>query len=81
MIALILGAVTAIFLAGIFLKSVKIVVKLLINILVGVIALYFFNLFFENFGLTIIINPITSFLVGFFGLPGVIVLVILKLFL
>lgn len=81
MVALILGIGLAILLAGLVFKSIRIIVKLLINIFAGIITLLLFNLVFSGFGLAIIINPITSFLVGFFGFPAVIVLVILKVFL
>lgn len=81
MLALIIGIAMAILIAGLVFKSAKIIFKLLLNILAGIITLYLFNLIFSGFGLAIIINPITSFLVGFFGLPAVVVLVILKIFL
>lgn len=81
MLALILGVISVLLLTKIIFKSISIVFKVLINVVVGIITLYIFNAIFAGFGLEIIINPVTSFLVGFFGLPAVIVLVILKVFL
>lgn len=51
------------------------VVGVLFNSLVGAAILYVLNLF----GLNIQINWITSIIVGFLGIPGVVLLVILKL--
>ena len=81
MLALILGIISVLLLTKIIFKSISIVFKVLINIVVGIVTLFIFNAVFSGFGLAIIINPITSFLVGFFGLPAVVVLVILKVFL
>lgn len=53
---------------------IKIIIKLLINALIGGVVLYLINLT----GLIALdINWITSLIVGFLGLPGVIVVIIL----
>ena len=52
----------------------KIIVKFLINALVGGIVIYALNMF--GAGLTL--NWITSLIVGFFGVPGVIIIAILQ---
>lgn len=51
------------------------VIGVLFNSLVGAAILYVLNLF----GLNIQINWITSIIVGFLGIPGVVLLVVLKL--
>lgn len=79
--SLILGIVLALILGKVIFKSVAIMFKLFINIAAGLVTLFIFNMIFAGFGLGIIVNPITSFLVGFFGLPAVIVMVIFKVFL
>lgn len=80
MLALILGTVLAVFLSGIIFKSLSVIFKILVNIFVGVVTLYIFNFIFTGFGMEIIINPLTSFLVGFFGLPAVIAILLFNVF-
>ena len=78
MISLIFGIIMALLFGNIIFKSLKIVLKIGINIIAGLITLYIFNLFFAGFGLGIIINPFTSFLTGFFGFPAVVAMIIFK---
>ena len=61
-------------------KLLKWPIKLLINGIVGVILLYVANFIGEYFNFYITINPITALIAGFLGIPGVIFLVIFKLF-
>ncbi|MGC8649187.1 MAG: pro-sigmaK processing inhibitor BofA family protein [Candidatus Micrarchaeia archaeon] len=61
----------------IFLKLGSIIVKLIVNVIIGFITLYGINLFL-GLGITFILP--TIIIVALFGLPGVIILVILKLF-
>lgn len=58
----------------------RLIIKLLINALIGGVILFLINLVGEQFGFTLEINWITSLIVGFFGIPGVIVIVILHFF-
>lgn len=59
--------------------SIKILIKLLINGLIGGVILFLFNLVGGIFGLSIIINPLNALIVGFLGVPGVILVLILQL--
>ena len=52
----------------------KIIIKLLINAFVGVVVLYLLNLI----GVGIVINWITALIVGFLGVPGVIIVAVLQ---
>lgn len=52
----------------------KIIIKLVINALIGGIVIYVLNLF--NVG--IVLNWITALIVGFLGIPGVIIVAILQ---
>lgn len=52
----------------------KIIIKLLINAAVGGIVIYVLDMFGAGFAL----NWLTSLLVGFFGVPGVIIVAILQ---
>ena len=58
----------------------KIIIKLLINALVGGIVLWIINLVGANFGFSIILNWITAIVVGTLGIPGVILVVLFQIF-
>jgi len=69
-------------------KLLKWPIKIVINGIIGVVILYVANFIIANLSLVGInvslslpINPITALIAGFFGVPGVIVLIIIKLFL
>ena len=55
-------------------KSVKVVVGFLINAIIGFVILWILN----HFNVGIPINLLTSVVVGFFGIPGIILLLVLK---
>lgn len=58
----------------------KILLKLLINGVLGAVLLIVVNFIGGYFGLSIGINPWTAIIAGFFGIPGVIFLVLFKMF-
>ena len=72
-------------------KLLKWPIKIVINGIIGVVILYVANFIIANLGLVGIntnfslainpINPITALIAGFFGVPGVMVLIIIGLFL
>lgn len=69
-------------------KLLKWPLKILINGIAGVIILYVvnfilakLNLLGMNINFSLAINPITALIAGFFGIPGVIVLIIIGAFL
>ena len=69
-----------IFFAGkIFAVPFKKILKLIGNSILGGVLIYIINLIGEGFNLHIGLNIGTSFFVGIFGIPGAILLVILKL--
>ncbi len=80
-------------LAGIILlflmiRLLKWPIKILINGIIGVVILYLANFIIADLSLvginvnfSLAINPITALIAGFFGVPGVIVLIIIRLFL
>ena len=59
----------------------KILIRLLLNGIIGGIVLFGFNLVGGIFGLSLTINPLNAILVGVLGLPGVILLLILQIIL
>ena len=75
-------AIIALFLFGkIFTLSIKFIIKLVLNGILGVILLLAVNFLGTFFNFSIGINVWTSLIAGFFGVPGVIFLIIFKLFL
>ena len=73
LIALMVGAFFAI-LKG----TMKIAFKVLINTVLGFIALWIINFFGSIIGLQIGMNWINALIVGVFGLPGVALLLVLQ---
>ena len=69
-----------IFLIGkIFIVPIKKIIKLIINSILGGALIYIINIIGEGYGFHIGLNIITSILVGILGIPGVVLLIILKL--
>lgn len=56
----------------------KLIIKLVINGLVGGLIIFIVNLIGVNFGFTIDLNWITALIVGFLGVPGVVIVAILQ---
>jgi len=62
-------------------KLLKWPIKIILNGILGVVILYIVNLIGTSFNFSLAINPITALITGFLGIPGVIVLIIISLFL
>jgi inhibitor of the pro-sigma K processing machinery len=69
-------------------KLLKWPIKIIMNGIIGVVILYAVNFIIANLSLvginvnfSLAINPITALIAGFFGVPGVVVLIIIGLFL
>lgn len=60
---------------------VKIIIKLLINAFVGGVVLFLINLVGASFGIVLNITWITSLIVGIFGVPGVVLVILLQILL
>lgn len=69
-IAGIIGAIALLFLKGIPLQVVRFTGKLFIRITLGVLCLFFLNIFGAQLGLHIPINAFTALIAGILGLPG-----------
>lgn len=67
-------------LVKIFSWPMKILFKLIMNAVFGVVLLIIVNLIGRYFGFSIGINAVTALIAGFLGIPGVIFLIIFKLF-
>lgn len=59
---------------------IKGIFKFLIHAAFGYVLLFVVNFFGSSFGITLGVNLITAAIAGFGGIPGVIFLVLLKLF-
>lgn len=64
----------------VFIVPIKIIGKLIINSILGVVILYIINLVGALWQFHIGINVITALVVGILGIPGAILLAILKIF-
>lgn len=56
----------------------KLIIKLVINGLVGGLIIFVVNLIGANFGFMIDLNWITALIVGILGVPGVVIVAILQ---
>ena len=77
-----LGFLVAVIVLFLILKilalPLKIIIKLMLNALIGGVVLFLLNIVGARFGLIIDINWISTLLVGFFGVPGVILVLIFQ---
>lgn len=75
-----LACICFLFLFGrIFILPIKSVLKLVLNSILGGVIIYVINLIGGVFSFHIGLNYITAILTGILGIPGVILLVVLKL--
>lgn len=58
---------------------VKIIIKLMINAFVGGVVLFLINLVGAGFGFVLNITWLTSLIVGIFGVPGVVLVILLQI--
>lgn len=79
-IKLIVYGVIGLILLFLIIKLFKWPLKIILNGIFGVILLYVVNLIGANFGITIGINIVTALIAGTLGIPGVIALIIFKVF-
>ena len=75
-LALIVPVLIAIFVIKLLLSQVKLIWKLAVNSISGFICLWLLNLASGLTGIVFEINFITTLLVGFLGVPGIILLLI-----
>lgn len=79
-IAYAFGIILIYLLGRMFLMPLRLIFRLIYNGLVGGIMLWVVNFVGAHMGFTLAINPITALIAGFLGLPGVILLILFKLF-
>ncbi len=78
-LAYIVGIILLFILGRLLLVPLKVVLKLVCNALAGAAAIILINLIGGLFGFQIALNVYTSFIVGTLGVPGILMLVILKI--
>jgi inhibitor of the pro-sigma K processing machinery len=79
MIAYILGIILLFLLGRLLVIPLKAVLKLVLNAVIGGIVLIVINFIGELFRYHIALNIISALIVGLLGIPGVLLLVVLKL--
>ncbi len=77
-IAFALGLLLIYMMGRVMLFPLKIVFKLLINAIIGGLVLWVINYFGSFFGVHIPLNPVTALTVGFLGIPGVVLLLVIQ---
>lgn len=79
-IAFAFGLLLLYIIGRVLLMPIRLVFKLIYNGLIGGVVLWLLNWVGAYFGFTIAINAVTALIVGFLGLPGVVLLIVFKLF-
>lgn len=73
-----LGLVLLYFVGWLLLVPLKLLFRFLLNGIIGGIALWLLNLVGGLIGVLVAINPITALTVGFLGIPGLILILLLQ---
>lgn len=79
-IAYVFGIILIYLIGRMLTMPIRLVFKLIYNGLVGGVMLWAVNFVGAYFSFTIGINPITALVAGFLGLPGVVLLILFKIF-
>lgn len=75
-------AIGAVYILGMLLVlPIKLIIRLIINGIIGTVALIIFNVFGSYIGVTIGVNPVTALIAGFLGIPGVLLMIFVKVLL
>ena len=77
-LALIVPVLIAIFVIKLLLSQVKLIWKLAVNSISGFICLWLLNLASGLTGIVFEINFITTLVVGFLGIPGILLLLVFQ---
>ena len=76
--AYLFGLILLFVLARLLYVPLRFIGRLLINALIGLFLLVLFNAIGGLVGLHIALNPVTALVVGFLGIPGVVVLFVIR---
>ena len=72
------GLVLLYFIGWLLLVPLKLILRFLFNAILGGIALWLINTAGKFIGISVAINPVTALTVGFLGIPGLILILLLK---
>lgn len=78
-IAYFVGIMAVLLVGKIFIVPLKVVFKLILNSILGGVLIWVINIIGNTWGFHIGLNIITAVFVGLLGIPGSIVLILLKL--
>lgn len=76
--AYLFGLILLLVLARLLYVPLRLIGRLVINAFVGLFLLVLFNTIGGLVGLHIALNPVTALVVGFLGIPGVVVLFVIR---
>jgi len=79
-LAYVFGIILIYLLGRMFLMPIKLILRLVYNALIGGAMLWVLNYAGAHVGFNIAVNPITALIAGLLGLPGVILLIMFKVF-
>ncbi|RKO67973.1 pro-sigmaK processing inhibitor BofA family protein [Desulfofundulus salinus] len=75
-----LGLLGLFLMGSVLLKVFKFTLRLILQLLMGGVLLFLFNIFLGQLGLRIAVNPVTLLTAGLLQVPGVILLILLHYF-
>ncbi|MBP1765446.1 MAG: pro-sigmaK processing inhibitor BofA [Firmicutes bacterium] len=79
-LAYLAGIILIYFIGRMFLMPIRLVFRLIYNGLIGGVMLWILNYVGAYFSFTVPINAFSALVAGFLGLPGVVLVVLYKLF-
>lgn len=79
-VVLIFAAIAVIVVAKLLAWPVKKIIKLALNIVIGIVMIVLVNTFGATIGITIPFNIVTALIAGVLGVPGVIALIVIGFF-
>jgi len=77
-VAYVLAAILGLILCRVFWRPLKSVLAMILSSVLGGAGLYIFNMVFAGLGFSLGVNIVTAAVCGLFGLPGLVLLVLLK---
>ena len=72
------GVILLIIIGRLYITPIKFILKILLNSAIGLAILFVINFFGKMIGLTIGINVITVLVSGILGVPGIVLMLMLK---
>lgn len=80
-VAYVAGLLLLYIIGWVLITPLKVLIKLLLNGVIGGLMLWVLNLVGGSFGVSVVINPVTALIAGFLGVPGVVLILLLQVLL